>query len=79
MFKIDQGSSQDARPRTGNRDGLTMKQVRMSCLESKTFWRFFYPIVTGAGAFAVGGVGPGLFTFVVVGIFAALTARIDQR
>jgi hypothetical protein len=37
------------------------------------------PVLVGAGAFALGGIGPGVFAFVLAGLSTATGARFYRR
>jgi amino acid permease len=42
-------------------------------------WWMIFPVLVGAGAFALGGIGPGVFALVLAGICSAVAARFDRR
>jgi hypothetical protein len=42
-------------------------------------WWMIFPFIVGAGAFAIGGIGPGVFAFVLAGICSVIAARFDKR
>jgi hypothetical protein len=42
-------------------------------------WWMIFPLLVGAGAFALGGIGPGAFAFILAGICSVVAARLDAR
>jgi hypothetical protein len=46
---------------------------------AKIAWWVAFPFLVGGGAFAFGGIGPGLFAFAASGLSVAMAVRIDRR
>jgi hypothetical protein len=38
-----------------------------------------FPFIVGGGAFAIGGIGPGVFAFVLAGICVVITGGFERR
>jgi hypothetical protein len=42
-------------------------------------WRVAFPLLVGGGAFALGGIGPGIFGLAMGVLCVVLAARIEKR
>src|ERR1039458_3669612 len=42
-------------------------------------WFMAFPVLVGVGAFALGGIGPGVFAFVLAGVSSTMAMRFYGR